>query len=373
MIEILSTITITIASIYFLIGFLLQLGLSKKYNRTKNTPSISVLIAARNEEKSLSLCLQSLKEQEYPSNLIEIIILNDRSTDKTRDIALSFCDDLPNFRLIDIEEDRDGLKGKMNVLAQGIDTAKGDIILVTDADCILPQNWVSGISGYFSERTGLVAGVTILNRSGQKQRFFDHLQCIDWLFLQAVASGTAGLGLPVSLLGNNFGFRKSAYKSFGGYQNLKFSLTEDMALLQAISKIKKYDIVYPLNMDTSINSFPVNRLREFYQQRRRWAQGGRKASLWGWLMMTVSFIAHFLLLVCISSLNLMPLAVFGCLLILSTDLFLLIRIFSRLHRLKYLIYFPLYEMFYSIYLLVFAVSLLLPDSIHWKERIYKNN
>ena len=372
MLEILSTITITIAGIYFLIGFLLQLGLSKKYNRTKETPAISVLIAARNEEKYLPLCLRSLKEQDYPSNLVEIIILNDQSTDNTREIALSFCNAYPNFRLIDIEEERDGLKGKMNVLAQGIDIANGDILLVTDADCIIPQNWVSAITSYFSEKTGLVAGLTILDRSGEKVSLFDHLQCIDWLFLQAVASGTAGLGLPVSLLGNNFGFRKSAYKSFGGYKNMKFSLTEDMALLQAIHKLNKYDIVYPLNMDTSINSFPVNRWSDFYKQRRRWAEGGRKTSLWGWLMMIVSFTTHLLLLVSIISLNLIPMAVIGCLLILSTDLFLSIRIFYRLNRLKYLTYFLFYEMFYSLYLVVFAISLLLPGSIQWKERRYKN-
>ena len=264
--DILSLLLLIGASIYFIIGFFIHVGLSKKLLKTDRKPTISVLVAARNEEKNLATCLDCLGKQSYPADLLQIIVLNDRSTDATRQIILAYAERFPHFELIDITDDQNGLKGKMNVLSQGMDHAEGKIILITDADCRVPEGWVSEMATYFTENVGLVGGLTVIEEADKKSALFAHIQTIDSIFLQATASGTAGINLPVSVLGNNFGFRKSIYDQIGGFRNLGFSLTEDMALLNAIAGIKTYQIVYPLNRETMIQSLPLQHLRELVKE-----------------------------------------------------------------------------------------------------------
>jgi cellulose synthase/poly-beta-1,6-N-acetylglucosamine synthase-like glycosyltransferase len=370
MIILLSVATVIATIIYSIIGILLHIGLLKKYKKTANQPMVSVLIAARNEEKYLSTCLESLKKQNYPEDLLQIIVINDRSTDKTRDIISDYCKQSAIFNLLDIHEDLDGLKGKMNALSQGLDQAIGEIILITDADCRVSSTWISAITAYFTEEVGLVGSFTVLSRPDNRESTFDHIQTMDWLFLQAIASGTTGIGLPVSVLGNNFGFRKSAYDEIGGFKNLGFSLTEDMVLLKAIISRTKYRAVYPVDRDSRIYSIPLSKVWDFFQQRQRWLYGGLKAPFWGWVLMFISFIAHLVIVLNIIFFNWITPILISMVLVLLTDFSFVWRL-TRVLYLKNLIkYFPVFEIFYILYTIFFALKLLIPGKIRWKERTY---
>ncbi len=358
------------AAFYSIVGILLHLGLGKKYPRINHTPAVSILIAARNEEKYLPMCLESLENQRYPRDKMQVILINDRSTDHTRDIAQSFCNRLDNFQLLDISEDRDGLKGKMNALAQALDRANGEIILITDADCRVPQDWVSNFCAYFTDNVGLAGSLTLLNRTNDKESMFDRIQALDWMFLQTIAAGTAGINLPVSVLGNNFGFRKSVYEKIGGFRDLGFSLTEDMVLLKAIAKKTDYRIIYPLEPGIGIYSYPLLHLSDFFAQRRRWLSGGLKAPLWGWLLMIISFVAHLLLVLNLIIFNWTFSLLISFIVVLLIDLSLVARLSYRFQVNRILKYFPIFEIFYISYTIIFAVSLLLPGRIKWKERTY---
>jgi len=369
--DILPAITFIVASTYFLIGILTHIGLSKKYGRTRHRPKITVLVAARNEEKKLPACLDNLGKQTYPFDLIQIIIINDRSTDNTRQIILDYKERFSSFELLDINNDQNGLKGKMNALAQGMDIAKGEIILITDADCRVPETWISEMAAYFTDRVGLVGSLTVIDQPDKKNTIFDHIQTIDWFFLQAIAAGTAGLNLPVSVLGNNFGFKKSVYDKIGGFRQIEFSLTEDMALLNRIVKETDYKIIYPFDKRSMIHSLPLNDFRDFYQQRKRWLFGGLKAPAWGWVLMSVSFVAHMLIVVNLILLNFTVLIVSGIALITGIDLSLIWRLMLKTGIKKLKRYFVLYEIFYFIYTIVLAITLFLPGKIYWKERSFK--
>ena len=115
----------------------------------------------------------------------------------------------------------------------------GEIILVTDADCQVNPGWAEAIVAHFTPETGMVGGVTLLEYPKDDSGFWARLQALDWLFLQAIASGMTGAGRPVSILGNNFAFRRAAYDETGGFRRIGFSLTEDMALMQAIAGLKQ--------------------------------------------------------------------------------------------------------------------------------------
>jgi cellulose synthase/poly-beta-1,6-N-acetylglucosamine synthase-like glycosyltransferase len=105
-------------------------------NENITFPAVSIIIPARNEEHRILRCLESLKALDYPSDRLEIIIVNDRSTDRTAHVVASHIGDIPSLRLLTVTEPGSGnLRGKAGALDVGIRHAHGDIILLTDADC----------------------------------------------------------------------------------------------------------------------------------------------------------------------------------------------------------------------------------------------
>ena len=101
--------------------------------------TISIIIPAYNEEKHLPLCLESLSNLNYPKRNIEIIVVDNGSTDRTREIARSF-----GVRLL-----RDDTKNVSGLRNYGVANSKGDILAFVDADCIVSKDWLKNALKYF--------------------------------------------------------------------------------------------------------------------------------------------------------------------------------------------------------------------------------
>jgi cellulose synthase/poly-beta-1,6-N-acetylglucosamine synthase-like glycosyltransferase len=361
--------TLIIAIFYIILTLIIFRGLCKKYERTQDQPKISILIPARNEEEYLPACLTSISELTYPKSLTQIIILDDRSTDETHNIASEFCARFNHFQLLSVSEDKAGLAGKMNVLNQGLSVVSGEIILVTDADCEVTPSWADKMVAYFTPDTGMVGGITMLSKSNRKESLTAKTQALDWLFLQGVASGSAGSGFPTSILGNNFAFRKQAYLDTGGYKTIGFSLTEDMVLMRAIQKLHKWQIKYPLELETAIYSQPVKSLRQLIDQRRRWIAGGMIGPLSGWVMMITALLSHVLPFICLFTTKSAGIAAISIILPILTDFLLIVHpLVRRIQRKDLIKYFPVFELYYFMYTTVFAVLAIIPIKIQWKNR-----
>ena len=340
----------------------------------RHLPEIAVLIAMRNEEEYIEGCLASLKSQDYPKEKYNVYILNDRSTDKSPQTAERFLEYNENFHLINITEDRHGLKGKMNVLAQALEQIDCEWVLVTDADCILPESWIRGYAGCFSDDTAMLGGLTMLEplpeiRQAKEQKsLFGKIQALDWLFIQTIASASSFAGKPISILGNNLAFRLDAYKQVGGYEKIGFSVTEDFALMQAFEKNLDKQISYVTDPENAVFSYPNKTFKEFFQQRWRWVSGGKSASVWSYFVTGLSITAHlFMLLVFIfQQWHLMAAAGIG--LIIGIDYYILNRQLKKLNMERLKKYFLHFELFHLIYLLVFAVFYFIPKKVSWKGR-----
>ena len=363
-------ISIVFIVLYVFITVLVHRGLSKSIATNNNTPTVSILIAARNEEKNLPDCLSALEKLDYPKDKMEVLVINDRSDDKTEEIAQIYCQKLPYFSLLNIKELKAGLYGKMNALEQGIEKTSAEIILITDADCEVPVNWVSEFVKYFQEDVGMCGGLTLLSKQNHKERFFTRLQAVDWIYLQAVASGSCHIGLPVSILGNNFAFRKKAYEDVGGFKKLGFSLTEDMALLQAIHKTKKWKIVYPLQNQTKIYSKPVESLKDFYAQRKRWVLGGKTTHWWGYFISTISLFSHIMTLVLIL-IGFWKIGLLLAITILLADVTILARLLERIKRFDLFKFVLALKLFYAVYAIIFSIVLLVSKKVVWKENMHR--
>jgi len=169
-------------------------------------PPVSIIVAARNEECYIQSCIESLSKIDYPSAKLEIIIVNDGSTDRTAGIVESYTAANASIKLVTASKGVGNLRGKANALSQGIHVSTGEILMFTDADCTMPNTWVKETVKYFKDNVGIVGGFTLLNISN----IFDGMQALDWVFLFELAAATAGLKRPLTVIGNNLSVRKSA-------------------------------------------------------------------------------------------------------------------------------------------------------------------
>lgn len=351
-------------SVYFILLIVFTTGLKKKYPKSfTSLPSASVIVCARNEEQNIIACLNSLDKLKYPANKLEILIVDDFSTDKTGKLIDEFIECRPLFCKV-IPEESGKLKGKINALNSGIKISKGEIILLTDADCTVNENWVTETASYFNKNTGMICGFTTL----KTKTAFEAMQAIDVTFLLSVASGTANINKPVSCIGNNISFRKEAYIKTGGFENLPFSVTEDYLLMNEISKLKEYEIIFPLDEKTAVQSSACPDLSTLIKQKNRWAAGGKKSSAYGRFVMGTAFICNLLmvLVVLFFSTVSLYLAVFK----IAIDYFFIYPVHKTLGSEKKLKYFILFEAYYILYTTLLPVSLLFSKQVIWKGRSY---
>ena len=259
-------------TIFFAIGSVNQRKFKFSSNITLNYKFISVIIPARNEEQNIVSCISSISNNNYPNNMYEIIVVNDRSTDRTGFLLNSLLDKIENLKIINIDDEiaEINLFGKTGALQAAIDIAKGEIVLMTDADCIAPEHWIYTTMCYFSKYDiGLLP--SFIHVKGEK--IFDKLQSLEWIYLNTMGSAGVGLGAHVGCFGNNLSFRKSDMDLIGGYRKIEFSVTEDLALLNAMYKINK-KVLYPVNCNNIIDTKPCLTLSEYFRQHQRWAKGG---------------------------------------------------------------------------------------------------
>jgi len=180
------------------LSFLIALFFPNR-NRTNKKVFISVVIAARNEEKNIGNILNHLINQTYPRELYEIIIVNDGSEDRTGEIINKFARKHSNIRHIRAKVDKTiGLTAKKNALNQGIQQSKGELILSTDADCHVKPSWIETMVSYFTDDVGMVVGFSQFGHPKGKYSVFEQLQAIDFLSLMGAAQGSINLGCPLS-------------------------------------------------------------------------------------------------------------------------------------------------------------------------------
>lgn len=364
-------ILFTIICLYILQTLFIYIGTFRlKYPKSNHLPCISVLVALRNEEKTLQACVNSLLRLDYPTDLLQILLINDRSGDRTPEIIETFKKQSPQIATLHIRRGIEGLSGKANAIAQGMAQCKGELILVTDGDCEVPAGWAKAHARYYRKDVGLVGGFTLLDKKKDKTSLWGKVQSLDWAYLLSIGAGAMGFRLPLSVLGNNFSFRRQAYEGVGGYRNMGFTIIEDFALMKTLLKKTSWRVLYPIDPDMLAYSRPMPDLKHFYHQRKRWSAGGKEVGSYGKFLMLVAHLAHILLPASFFFLENPGLSLSGIALLCLADLFLLFRTTSLVKRRDLLKYFPSWEIFYFLYTIFFAPVLLFPTTVTWKDISY---
>jgi len=254
---------------YFLIGYAKEM---RKWSTSDHTPFISVIIPARNEERNLERCLRSMIMVDYPRDRLEVIVINDRSTDRTAEILDKFAAEHGQIVALHRSDADavDNLRGKAGALQFGIDRSHGELILMTDADCEVSPTWPRAIASQFADpKVGLVSGLTSVDGN----TFLERTQDVEWTYMQAMSCGGVGNDHPLGCFGNNLAVRREVFVELGGYRRISFSVTEDMALQHAVHEAG-HDIRFFIHPSMSVLTLPADSMMEYIRQRHRWVRGG---------------------------------------------------------------------------------------------------
>jgi cellulose synthase/poly-beta-1,6-N-acetylglucosamine synthase-like glycosyltransferase len=246
-------------------------NLAKPRPKEKNQPSVTVLIAARNEESRIGKTLECLLAQNYPREKLQIVVVDDRSTDRTAAILREYAVSSPlRIDLVTIAETSPEFSPKKFALSQGLRLATGEIILTTDADCHMTKDWASSMVSEFGENTGLVLGMTTYNL--ESGGLAAGTAALEFFSYGVVASALVGLGFPVHGNANNIAYRRKVYDLSAGFAGHgRIVSGDDDFLLQSIHAMGKWEIRYSTLPGSQVQTEPPDSARHFWEQRKRWA------------------------------------------------------------------------------------------------------
>ena len=335
----------------------------------KRPVKVSLVIPFRNEEESLPWIMQDLTAQETDGSNVEIIFVDDHSSDRSCSLVGEF-DFTPGIcKLIHLEE---GTVGKKKAVKAGVEAASGDWIIQTDADCRLPATFISSHAEYAAcKGLDLVAGPVVINYG---KDIWSKIEALDYLGMTATGIAAFAAGNPVLCSAANMSYSKSFYLEVSdALEKIPHTSGDDMFLLSAAKKRNK-GIIFLSGPEMVVRAKPAGGLFPFLGQRIRW---GSKARFY-----TDRDMLELALLVGLANASMTTLLIFsflkghhawifaGALILKSIFEFLLLTAVAReLRQTRLLRLFPVTALFYYFYITITGLLTML-GTFRWKGRMY---
>jgi biofilm PGA synthesis N-glycosyltransferase PgaC len=339
-------------------------------NESGELKSVALLIPFRNESENLDNLLKSLSTLDYPTELLEIILVNDHSDDDFKKNIQSFESNFPfKITILSLPE---SLKGKKSAIIAGIKHTKAEIILTSDADCNFPIDWVQKMQAPFEiEAIQLVSGSVVF----KSNNFLSNIFQMEFAPLIGVGAVSIELGKPTMANGANLAFRKSTFEELNPYHdNLTIPSGDDIFLLQKINLNHPKGLFFQKRAVVKTNS-PKD-FNSFFDQRKRWAsKWSATANLMDalpalliWSFHLIYITSFFYSLISKEFLILLPIFIFK---ILTEGVFISFILKSQKQKFN-LFAFAVLQLFYSFYVVIFGL-LANFGSYSWKDRKYNSN
>ncbi|MEM9024814.1 MAG: glycosyltransferase, partial [Bacteroidota bacterium] len=273
-------------------------------SRSKTRPnapeiSVSIIIPARNEARNITNCLEDMLGQDYPDPLLEVMVIDDRSTDNTAALVDAFQAEHPTMNLTLLAADRHTTAApKKAALQQGIAKASGTLIVTTDADCRFPPTWVRSLAQTVHDHGAtVVLGPVLIHGPSLSGA----LQTLESLSLIAVTAGAAGCGQAVMANGANLAYARQAFQEVDGFQGIDHLATgDDVLLLHKFKRHQRQSIRFDTSPGALVQTSPAIGWRAFLQQRLRWASKA-KAYRDPFTLLTMTVVGAFNLALAIGS------------------------------------------------------------------------
>lgn len=252
--------------IYFLYGLLK----SRDFKPQARIPStkISVVIAVRNEEQGIRACLASVAKQHYSPKLFEVIVVDDFSDDRTGEIVRRFTGAYPGFRFMPAEQEH--LAGKKNAITRGIQCASGQLIVTTDGDCIVPENWLRTLAFFYENSKSRMILAPVFFQG--ERTLFEKMQSLEFTGLMGITEASARLVCPVICNGANLAYEKQVFDELNGFSgNSGISSGDDVMLMHKIKQKYPGSVRFLSAGEAAVHTGAQKDLPSFFSQRHRWA------------------------------------------------------------------------------------------------------
>jgi len=383
--ELIFTILVAVSSLLCLSYFVLIASYCYAWIKTSPptlsslllTTKVSVIIAVRNEENNIERCINSILQQNYPSQFMELIIVDDVSEDTTNAKIKTLFLNRENVKLITLTSHSEN-SGKKSALKKGINQSIGELIVTTDADCVMDTNWLTTLVRYYQQTQAkmIVAPVVFYN----EKSIFEKMQMLEFMSLIVCSGASLYYNKAIMCNGANLAYTRKVFDEVHGFEDINNKASGDDVLLMYKIKNKYSDgIKFLKHHEAMVFTNAKNNLKDFISQRKRWSSKGfwalnaetKKVSLIVYLFNLSLFMLMLSLLICAIYSNTINLSkifflLFGikCLI----DFLLLFLAASFFKKKVFTPYFLLEEFLYIVYVVFIGLLGLLQSKYEWKDR-----
>ena len=265
------TIPIVLYSLFLLTSVIALALLKNKKNSSNRNPSVSVIVAIRNGEKSISKLIDCFLKQNYSGD-IEFVLVDDQSSDSTKFLIKDIEKKDLRFKYVSSLDGSNKLNHKKRALDAGIKTSNNSILLFTDVDCIVSPNWVEEMAKSFDDNTDYVIG---LSRAKLKFGFANLFQRVDFLILFFSAVAATYIKYPLASSGQNQAYRRDLFEKVGGYSKISNLLMGDDSIFLQLCLKHDINVKFCLGHDSFVYCRSEKTWKSLLIQRARWAGDGK--------------------------------------------------------------------------------------------------
>lgn len=272
-----------ITGIYILLMISLIYGFYqlKEYEtcNEKAETGFSVIIPFRNEAENLPQLLDSIQQLNYPKDQFEVLFVDDDSEDDSvQRIKTHLNDTEIHYRIL--KNQRSSNSPKKDAIRTAIQQSKFEWILTTDADCVVPNQWLSTYDSFiYEQHSEMVAGP--VSYASVDYSFVEHFQISEFLSLQGATLGGFGIGKPFLCNGANLAYKKDSFIALNGFEgNDQIASGDDVFLFEKFVETYPNKVHFLKSTSALVTTFPLKTWTEVIQQKTRWAAKSSSYHLW---------------------------------------------------------------------------------------------
>lgn len=358
--------SVMIIQIFYYLFFFLRLAIYKQPTKSiSQTHPVSVIICARDEAANLTLNLPGSLIQEYPTTH-EVLVINDNSFDESKYILEAYRKEYKQLQLVELKQEARFIPGKKFPLSIGIKTAKHEVLLLTDADCVpATEHWIARMQEAYNEQTEIVLGYGahqkakgFLNKLIRWETFHTALQ----YFSYALA------GIPYMGVGRNLSYKREVFfrhKGFSAHNNIP-SGDDDLFINTAATRT---NTAIQIDKDAFTLSVPAKTWKQWKKQKARHYSTGKYYRPLHKFLLALYAGSHFLLY----PLFVLSMIFFDWKITLSlfclrlvVQFFIFYRTMNKLGEKDLLPWFWFFDLWMFFYYFIFSTSLIKNPAKNWK-------
>lgn len=358
--------------ISFIIGFDKVEYFKPPKSETKT--KFSIIIPFRNEAENIPALLQSIALLNYPKELFEVLMIDDESEDRSVNLITEFKINIKELNIIILTNSRKSNSPKKDAIETAISQVKNDWVITTDADCIVPINWLHTFDLYIQKHQPkfIVGPVTYK----AKKSLLEQFQLLDFLSLQASTIGSFGIGKPFLCNGANLCYKKQAFNKVNGFKdNRHISSGDDIFLLEKILKHYPDGVQYLKSNNAIVKTKPQPKFKNLLSQRIRWAAKTTAyksyfAKLIGFVVLLTNFLVVMTMILSFFTPYYWPFTVTILLVKIVLDYILLKKVYRLFNQQLLLFYYFICSLFYPFFSMFVAI-VSQQTTFAWKGRRFK--